>query len=224
MSKQFEQQPDIEIIQQILNGAHALYEVIIRRYNPFLYKIGRAYFYNHEDTQDLMQDTYVNAYFNLHHFEKRASFKTWLTRIMLHHCYHKKQKFSYKNEVAVQQQTERLQPMFQQQATSEETLINKELGTILEAALQKIPPDYRMVFALRELNGFNVAETAEALGITESNVKVRLTRAKAMLRSQIEKMYAAEDIYEFNLVYCDNIVTRVMAAISVQSSLPFTNQ
>ena len=111
------------------------------------------------------------------------------------------------------QQTERLKPMFQQQSNNEQTLINKELGSILESALQKIPPDYRVVFALRELNGFNVAETADALGIQESNVKVRLNRAKAMLRSQIESMYAAEDIYEFNLVYCDSIVKRVMAVI-----------
>ena len=225
MIKEFDQYTDTEIIEKILNGAHELYEIIIRRYNPFLYKIGRAYFYNHEDTQDLMQETYVSAYFNLHSFEKRATLKTWLTKIMLNHCYHKKQKLSFKNEVAMrEQQTERLKPMFQQQSNNEQTLINKELGSILEHALQKIPPDYRVVFALRELNGFSVAETADALGIQESNVKVRLNRAKAMLRSQIESMYAAEDIYEFNLVYCDSIVKRVIAVIANSSPVEIPGQ
>ena len=69
---------------------------------------------------------------------------------------------------------------------------------------------------MRELNGLNIAETAEALNISETNVKARLSRAKTMLRSEIEKMYSPEDIYEFNLVYCDRMVERVMAKITTK--------
>lgn len=73
--------------------------------------------------------------------------------------------------------------------------------------------DYRLVFTLREVNGLNVAETADALNISETNVKVRLNRAKTMLRKEVEKSYSAEDIFEFNLVYCDAMVQRVINKI-----------
>jgi len=83
----------------------------------------------------------------------------------------------------------------------------------LENAINKIPEDYRIVFTLRELNGLSISETTEALQITESNVKVRLNRAKKLLRTEIEKMYAPEDIFEFNLIYCDRMVQNVMNQI-----------
>jgi len=83
----------------------------------------------------------------------------------------------------------------------------------IENALEQIPVDYRMVFSLREVNGLNVKETAEVLNISESNVKVRLNRAKAMLRKEVEKSYSADDIFEFNLVYCNAMVHRVINKI-----------
>jgi RNA polymerase sigma factor (sigma-70 family) len=93
------------------------------------------------------------------------------------------------------------------------SVINKELKNVIETALNKLPENYRMTFTLRELAGLSVAETAELLNITPSNVKVRLNRAKIMLRKEIEKIYSFEDIYEFNLIYCDKIVTAVMKKI-----------
>ena len=94
--KVFEQYADIEIIKKIVEGEFALFEILIRRNNPFLYKTGRSYNYNHEDTQDLMQDTFIEAYTHLSKFENRASFKTWIIKIMLNNCFRKKQKLSFK--------------------------------------------------------------------------------------------------------------------------------
>ena len=213
--KEFEHYSDAEIIGKILEGESKLYELLIRRNNPFLYKIGRSYNYTHHDTEDLMQETYINAFYSLPKFEGKSSFKTWVTRIMLNNCYQKNKRSSYKNENPVHEITlEKNNPMFQNQASTEKTILNKELGHVLENALNKIPEDYRVVFTLRELNGLNVAETSEVTNITETNVKARLSRAKTMLRSEIEKMYSPEDIYEFNLVYCDRMVERVMANIN----------
>ena len=96
---------------------------------------------------------------------------------------------------------------------NEKEVMNKELGKILENALENIPNDYKIVFTLRELNGFSVAETADALNISENNVKVRLNRAKAMLRIGITEMYTPTDIFEFNRVYCDEIVNCVLENI-----------
>ncbi|MEO5642463.1 MAG: sigma-70 family RNA polymerase sigma factor [Bacteroidia bacterium] len=205
-----------EIIDKIIKGDETLFELLIRRNNPFLYKTGRAYGYNHEDTEDLMQETFVNAYINLSRFEKRASFKTWIIKIMLNNCFQKRQKFSFKNEKAGSNIiNEKSTPMYSgnKQADTGKNVINNELYYVIENSLQKVPEDYRMVFSLREINGLNVAETAELLNITPSNVKVRLNRAKAMLRDEIQKIYSPGEIFEFNAVYCDAMVKRVMNEI-----------
>lgn len=212
--KNFEQYADTDIIQKILDGDPALFEILIRRYNSFLYKTGRSYNYNHEDTQDLMQDTFIDAYTGLSKFENRSSFKTWIIRIMLNNCHKKKQKLSFKNEM-VNDINDKSMPMFSSNKDSDtnKVVLNRELNFVIEDALKQVPEDYRLVFSLREINGLNVKETAEALNITESNVKVRLNRAKAMLRKEVEKSYQSEDIFEFNLIYCDAMVSRVMEKI-----------
>lgn len=214
MLKQFEQLSEAEIINRILNGDKPLYEIIVRRSNSYLYKIGRSYNYNHEDTQDLMQDTYVDAFKNLSQFKKRSSFKTWIIRIMLNNCYHKKQKSSYKHEFTNEVINENLTPMFSHSNNDAQREIhNRELRSIIETSLSKLPEDYRMVFSLREISGLNVAETAEMLNISEANVKVRLNRAKSMLRLEIESAYSASELFEFNLIYCDAMVENVMKKI-----------
>ena len=203
-----------EIIQRILAGEKPLYELIVKRFNPTLYKIGRSYNYNHQDTQDLMQDSFIDAYKNLKQFEGRAHFKTWIIRIMLNTCYRKKEKLSFKNELTTDF-NENAKPMFSNtQYNAVNNIQNRELGHIIENALATITEDYRIVFSLREINGLNVAETAELLGISEANVKVRLNRAKTILRNKIELTYSNVELYEFNLQYCDAIVINVMQKIN----------
>jgi RNA polymerase sigma factor (sigma-70 family) len=214
-TKDFDQYSDGDIISKILSGEKALFEILIRRNNPILYKTGRSYGYNHEDTQDLMQESFINAYTNLRKFENRSSFKTWITRIMINNCFQKSKKSSYKNEVTSEVIDEKSIPMYSNHIHTDtaKVLLNREFNHLLENSLEQIPLDYRMVFSLRELNGLNVSETAEALSISESNVKVRLNRAKSMLRKEIEKSYSPAEIYDFNLLYCDAIVNRVMHEI-----------
>lgn len=215
MVKQFEQLTEEKIIERILKGERQLYEIIVRRFNPYLYKIGRSYNYNHEDTQDLMQDTYVDAFRNLSQFEQRANFKTWLIRIMLNNCYRKKEKFSFKNEYAQPEIKENVRPMFTNSNNEVSNhMYNRELGHVIEKSLHKLPEDYRIVFSLREMNGLNVSETANLLNISEANVKVRLNRAKSMLRTEIEKSYSAEELFEFNLTFCNPFTEGVMKIIN----------
>jgi RNA polymerase sigma factor (sigma-70 family) len=203
---------DNEVISKILEGQKELFEILIRRNNSALYKVGRSYNYNHEDTQDLMQDSFVQAFLNLSKFEMKSAFRTWLIRIMLNNCYKKKQKFSTQFET-VTDVNENAVPMFAGQQDSHKTILNREMINVIEDALKNVPEDYRFVFSLREITGLSVRETAEALDISESNVKVRLNRAKSMLRKEIEKTYSPEDVFEFNLVYCDAMVESVMNKI-----------
>ena len=206
-------------------GEQALYEIIIRRYNPYLFKVGRSYNFNHADTEDLMQDTFVSAYTGLSGFENRSSLKTWLVKIMLSHCYHKRRKFSFKNEFPsnVIEHIDGI-PMFSHtNSNPAKTMLNNELKHVLEEALVQVPEKYRMVFTLRELNGMSITETSEALDISESNVKVRHKRAKVMLQREIRKMYTPEEIFEFNLIYCNRIVSNVLVRIRPRNeSTPFS--
>jgi len=210
------QYPDEEVIKEILSGNRSLFEILIRRYNPDLYKIGRGYGYNHQDTEDLMQEAFINSFQSLAKFQNRSSFKTWLIRIMLNECYHKSKKLSYQKAPAVEISVNKNSgSMFltTNNSNPDKSVVNKELKNVIEVALKNLPEDYRMTFTLRELTGLNVSDTAELLHITASNVKVRLNRAKVMLRKEIEKVYSPEDIYEFNLIYCDKIVNEVMKKI-----------
>lgn len=214
-----EQYSDTEVIQKVLGGERALFEILIRRNNAVLYKTGRSYNYSHADTQDLMQETFINAYLNLVKFENRSSFKTWIVRIMLNNCFRKQQKSSFINEIK-RKVEEASVPMFaSDHGNTNKAIMNRELNTVIEKALLQLPLDYRLVFSMREANGLNVQETAEALNISEANVKVRLNRAKSMLRREVEKSYSSEDIFEFNIVYCDAIVNNVMAKIKAMEVL-----
>ncbi|MDN3606555.1 sigma-70 family RNA polymerase sigma factor [Kaistella yonginensis] len=208
------QYSDEELIQKILHQETALFELIIRRNNQSLYRIGKMYHFSHEDTQDLMQETYIKAYTHLNQFQNRSSLKTWLSKIMVHECYRKSQKWAFKNVESL----EKNPSLFAKLGSTETSnkVMNTELNTVIEKSLLHIPEDYRTVFLLREINGLNVLETAEILDITESNVKTRLSRAKSFLRKEIEKTYNKEEIFEFNLIYCDAMVERVMQKIVSQ--------
>jgi RNA polymerase sigma factor (sigma-70 family) len=201
---------DDNVIQKILEGDTAMFEILIRRYNTVIYRIGRMYGFNHHDTEDLMQDTHVSAYMQLAAFEHRASYKTWISRIMINKCIYKLKYGYFKNEIPDEQVYESNSATIQ----TEQNMLNRELSSVLEKSLESIPVIYRSVFVLREVQGFSIAETAELLEITPVNVKVRLNRAKSLLQKQLEHYYTANEIYSFNLIYCDNIVRRVFDEIN----------
>ena len=89
---------DPEIIARIKAGEKDYFEILIRRYNGALYKVGRSYGMPHADVEDLMQETHIAAFLNLGKFEERSAYKTWLIRIMLNKCYHFMQKKSQQNK------------------------------------------------------------------------------------------------------------------------------
>ena len=80
---------DEGIIEKVLQGELTLFEMLIRRHNPVLYKIARGYGFNHQDAEDLIQETHITAYQQLRRFEHRSSYKTWISKIMIHKCLYK---------------------------------------------------------------------------------------------------------------------------------------
>lgn len=206
-----------EIIQKIIAGEKALFEILIRRYNSGLYKIARCYGFNHQDAEDIMQETHVSAYTNLKNFQHKASYKTWVSKILIHKCVYKLSYGYFKNEQPGSDIIyENVKPMFNQpKIATEKIVLNKELSKVLEKSLAEIPLTYRTVFILREVEGFSTAETAELMNSTPVNVKVRLSRAKVLLQKKVENFYSSADIFEFNAVYCDAMVRRVFESITL---------
>jgi len=92
-------------------------------------------------------------------------------------------------------------------------LINKEVTNILEKALAQLPEKYRIVFIMREVQNMSTRETMECLNISKSNVKVRLKRAKEMLRNLLTEYYKIKDLYDFDEPRCDAVVKNVLTYI-----------
>lgn len=195
--------PDETLIARILAGEKRLFELLMRKYNQRLYRIGMSILENEAEAEDAMQTAYINAYEHLSGFERRASFGTWLTKIMLNQCYEQRRKNRRLHTTT--EQTDNIVIM----NTAVNELANKELGRTLQQAVAKLPEKYRVVFVLREIEDLSVRETSAALQIEESNVKVRLNRAKSMLRENLNG-YMKDHVYSFHLSKCDRIVNRVL--------------
>ena len=203
------EQTEIELIERILTGDKGLYEQLIRKYNQRLYRTGMSILKNETETEDAMQTSYVKAYEHLSDFGNRSSFGTWLTRIMINECLRQKKSKSRFQTVAENQYQN-----ISQMHTPVHALINKELGIVLEDAIAGLPEKYRLVFVLREIEDLSVREAADVLMLEESNIKVRLNRAKTLLRENLSG-YMKENVYSFHLSQCDRIVQEVFKDLQI---------
>jgi RNA polymerase sigma factor (sigma-70 family) len=199
---------DAELVEGILGGEKKLFERIIRKYNQRLFRIGMSILNSDADVEDAMQITYIKAYEHLATFENNSSIGTWITRIMINECLAQKNKNQrYSNKL----------PQFENKnsmATPAHALINKELNEILQNAIAQLPEKYRLVFVLREIDEMSVRDTGAALNIEEANVKVRLNRAKSMLRTTLNR-YLKENVFAFHLSRCDAMVEKVMERLQI---------
>ena len=162
----------------------------------------------------LFRSAWVKAYEQLARFEERASFPTWLTRIMLNECLmdrRRQQRFATAPNHDYDSERAPAEPPANA-PTPLQALLNEELRGALETAVQALPVSYRSVFVLREVEGMSVTETAAALHLTETNVKVRLLRARARLRTQLAG-FAPPRAFTFLGLRCDGMVRTVLARL-----------
>jgi RNA polymerase sigma-70 factor (ECF subfamily) len=207
-----ENMSDAALVQNILSGEKRLFEFIIRRYNKRLYRIGMSILDHAMEVEDAMQVTYINAYSHLAGFEHRSSLCTWLTRIMLNECLARKNK---KQRMKITEKKH--YQNFTSMNTPANLLMNKELSGVLESAIARLPEKYRLVFVLREVEDLSIKETAEVLSLKEMNIKVRLNRAKSMLRENLQG-YIQDNVYSFHLTRCDRIVDEVFKQLDIPRS------
>ena len=205
---------DSTIIEQVQGGNIDLYEVIVRRYNDRLFRIARSIVKDVDEVEDVMQEAYIKAFINLKQFKGTAKFSTWLTRILINEALARVRVKNKSKEVHLDNETVIPDSFLNESAESEE--IRKNIGKLLEKAIEELPQKYRLVFVMREIEGLKVSETAELLTITEENVKVRLHRAKSYLRNMLKGSLEGISIYEFHDPRCNRISATVMNTILIR--------
>jgi RNA polymerase sigma-70 factor (ECF subfamily) len=208
---------DEQVVEHVLTGQTALFELLMRRHNERMYRVARAIVRDDSEAEDVMQQTYVNAYANLRQFAGKARFSTWLTRIAVNESLaraRRRGKYEcYDDDLS------NPEPFMAESShhDPERRAFSGELRTLLEWAIDRLPNGAREVFVLREVEGLSTAEVAEALSVSEDVVKTRLSRAKVALRRDvIERTGAtAPETFRFYRPRCDRVVARVLAVIGV---------
>jgi RNA polymerase sigma factor (sigma-70 family) len=204
---------DDTLIKKILAGEKDKYELLMRKYNQRLYRICKGYLTEEDEIEDVMQDAYIKGYQQLGKFENRSMFSTWLIRILINECLMRLRQKKKMAAVPYNEDDLNIENLLIDYEHAEQKIMKSELKNMLENAVQSLPEKYKSVFIMREVESMSVAETSEVLEITESNVKVRLNRAKEMLRENLLKAAPASELFDFNLVRCDRIVANVFARI-----------
>lgn len=206
--------PDEEIIRRVLAGERELFELLVRRYNQRVYRAVRAVLRDGENAEDVMQQAYVNAYRALGRFEGRAAFSTWLTRIAIREAIARNgQDLSHMHVVAGE---DTMTEIHEPGPDPEQRAVTADLLQIVESEVAALPPAYRSVLLLREVEELSTEEAAACLEVSTDVVKTRLHRARAMLRDALFRRAGTRltNAFTFGAQRCDRVVANVMAEIA----------
>ena len=182
--------PDLPLVQAALGGDFAAMEVLVGRYERRIYALAMRIVRNDADAQDVVQQTLLTVVEKLDGFGQRSRFAPWILRIATNQSLWvlRKRKSSRMVRLDDALETEPMpHPNFiaQWKQDPAELASNAEVGRLISDALDALDEKYRMVFLLRDVQGLSTKETSQALGISVSNVKVRLLRARLMLRETL---------------------------------------
>ena len=200
---------DEEIIAEVKAGKIEYFSQIVKRYNQRMYRIAVSYGVYDDDCEEVIQSAYISAYEKLNQFRGEAKFSTWLIRILINECLMMKRK------------KKKAQNLFDENVTfsagdhlnPEREYMNKERKEILETAIKKLPEKYRTVYILKEVEGMSIEEASGALAISKVNVKVRLHRAKSMLKDILRNITDVSSLFMFGNERCDRVNNAVMSYI-----------
>jgi RNA polymerase sigma-70 factor (ECF subfamily) len=198
---------DEEVVRRVLDGETGLFELIVRRYNQRLFRATRAILRDDDAAEDAMQEAYLRAFAKLDQFAGEAKFSTWLTKIAVYEALGRLRRAKSQEE---------LSEGMHNSDNPERTAYSSELKLAITNAVDALPPLYRTVFVMREIDDMTVAETADCLGISVESVKTRLHRARALLRNRLERAIgvAASESFSYLGSRCDRMTAAVMARIN----------
>jgi RNA polymerase sigma-70 factor (ECF subfamily) len=182
---------DAELVARALARDEAAVRTIMQANNRRLYRIARGILRNDSEAEDVVQETYVRAFTHLQDFRGDSSLATWLARIAMNEALGRLRRarpsvdFSTLAPGVLEAQI--IQFPLSPSEDPERSMAQREIQVVVEHAIDELPDGFRLVFITRVIEGMNVEETAEILGLKPETVKTRLHRARAMLRDNVEK-------------------------------------
>jgi RNA polymerase sigma-70 factor (ECF subfamily) len=184
---------DTELINAINAGRTELFQELVGRYEQKLYNFALRMCGDVCDAEDLVQETFLTAFRYLKDFRFETKFKNWLYRIATSACIKKRRKSKYAperelslDEYAAESESATTENVPDWAQVPLEQLLSEELSILIQEAILSLPEKYRIVIILRDLEGFSTVEAAQILNLKESNVKVRLHRARLYLRDKLK--------------------------------------
>jgi RNA polymerase sigma-70 factor (ECF subfamily) len=187
---------DGELVQRAKAGDLAAFELLTTRHEQRVYSLAMRMLRQEQDAEDVTQQTFLSVLENLAGFRGEASFATWLLRIATHAALKIIRKRKGLDVVSLEEATEPADPgqaiphpefIADWRQSPAQLVQTREIGRLLEEALARLDEKHRVVFLLRDVEGLSIKETAETLGLTEANTKVRLLRARLQLREQLTR-------------------------------------
>ena len=184
-------------LEALIAGDRAEFARLVDAYSSPIYRLGLRMLGTPQDAEDVLQNTFLNVLTHLSTFEGRSSLSTWIYRIAANEALmlirKKKPEVNIERSEDAQagDNDEDLLPtqFVDWSALPENELLSGESQKYLDSAIQTLPESMRIVFLLRDVEGLSIKETADALNLTETNVKTRLLRARMLLREQLSTYY-----------------------------------
>ena len=183
---------DEELVSRILAGEKHLFDTVVHRHHRRLLRVAISILRNEAEAEDVVQDAFLSAYQHLSQFAGRAKFSTWLSRIAMHRAFAVIAQNS--RNVSLDEEGDDERPVRVTPDPSpdpEQRLYFQELKSLMNTAVAELPDSYRTVLLMRQGDEADTSATAQNLRISQSNVKVRLHRARAMVRAHFERALAA---------------------------------
>lgn len=189
-----EQHPDVALVERVRAGDISAYDELVRKYERQVFRIAQHITQNREDAQDVAQDAFLKAYEKLDQFQGNSKFYTWLVRIAVNESLMRLRRRRTGKLVSMDEdvQTEEgsVPRDFADWAPNpEQNYSQAELKRILQKTIKGLPPGFRVVFELRDVQGLSTEDTAEALGLSVPAVKSRLLRARLQLRERLTRYF-----------------------------------
>ncbi|HLY60374.1 MAG TPA: sigma-70 family RNA polymerase sigma factor [Terriglobia bacterium] len=185
---------DTVLVSEAKAGSYPAFEELVNRYEKKIYRLGLNITGLPEDAEDVLQETFLKAFQHLSEFREDSRFYTWLVRIGVNEGLMKLRRRRADKTVPIEDHVDEEGVTVPREFADwspnpEQLLAQSELQSILDNAARSLPPTFRTVFHLRDVEGLSTAETAELLDLTESAVKARLFRARLQLREDLAKVF-----------------------------------
>ncbi len=185
---------ELSLVQAAKGGDIQAFEALVKRYDRNVFRIAQHITQNREDAEDVVQDAFLKAYSNLEQFQGQSKFYTWLVRIAVNEALMKLRRRRPERTVSLDQEVQTDEDSMPREVADwapnpEQQYNQAELKDILGKTIQGLPPSFRTVFVLRDVEGLSTEETAEALNLSIPAVKSRLLRARLQLRERLSKYF-----------------------------------